>query len=141
MKNTDIFRSQRGFALVSALFVLVILALLGAAMVLMSGGHSHTPAAAIEGARAYQSARSGLEWGIHQALNDPGGTCSPSAGATTNFSLDNFDIQVTCQSTTFQEGGPTDHTIYHIVSESRTGTFGEHDYASRRMEARITDAP
>lgn len=137
MRNPALHKSQSGFALVSALFVLVVLALLGAAMVRMSGTHSNTPVSALQGARAYHAARSGMEWGIHQALNDD----TWCGNNIPDFSLGSFDIQVTCQSTTFQEGGSTDYTIYHIVSESRTGTFGEPGYSVRRMEARITDAP
>ncbi len=55
--------NQKGFTLVQAVFILVVLSLIGVAMVRLSGVQSSTSVLALQGARAYQAARSGLEWG------------------------------------------------------------------------------
>ena len=59
---------QSGFALVAAMFVIIIIALVIAAMMRMAGNQHGTNSLAIQQARAYQAARSGLEWGISSAL-------------------------------------------------------------------------
>ena len=53
--------------MVSALFVLVVLAALGAALAKISQRQQLGSAAEIDAARAYQSARAGLEWEIGRA--------------------------------------------------------------------------
>lgn len=59
---------QSGFAIVSAIFLLVVLAALGAFMVTFSGVQHVTQAQDIQGSRAYWAARSGIEWGVYQAV-------------------------------------------------------------------------
>ena len=53
----------RGFALPSALFLLVILAMLGAFMLAVSGMQHAAQAVDVSSSRAYQGARAGIEWG------------------------------------------------------------------------------
>lgn len=61
-------RRQCGFAIVSAIFLVVVLAALGAFMVTFSGVQHVTHAQDIQGSRAYWAARSGIEWGVYQAV-------------------------------------------------------------------------
>ena len=64
-----------GFALVTAIFVLVVLALLGAGMVALSTTQHVGQARDLLGTRAYFAARAGLEWGVYQV------TATASLGA------------------------------------------------------------
>ncbi len=64
-------RRARGFTLISALFLLVVLALLGLFIVRVAGLRSSDEALDVGGARAYQAAQAGIEWGLVQVL-DPG---------------------------------------------------------------------
>ena len=57
-----------GFTMVSALFVLVVLAALGAAMASLSVRQQLGSAAEIDAARGLHSARAGLEWAAFQVL-------------------------------------------------------------------------
>lgn len=61
--------ANRGFLIPSAVFLLVVLAGLAAFLVTISSGQHLGSALDVVGARAYQAARSGLEWGFFQALN------------------------------------------------------------------------
>lgn len=61
----------RGFTIVSALFVLVVLAALGAAILALSSSQHIGSALDIEGARAYQAARAGAEWALYQRIEAP----------------------------------------------------------------------
>ena len=76
--------SQRGFAIVSAIFIVVALAALGAFIATVSSTQHVGNALDIEGARGYQAARAGVEWGISNALagNCIGGNIGPLNGMT-----------------------------------------------------------
>jgi MSHA biogenesis protein MshP len=71
MAGGGLFKSagQRGFALVSAIFLLVVLAALGVAIVSFSTAQQTSSALDVMGARAYQAARAGIEWALYQRLN------------------------------------------------------------------------
>lgn len=62
---------QRGFAVVAALFILVVLASLSAYMLTISSSHHIGNALDIESSRALQAARAGMDWGIERAVNAP----------------------------------------------------------------------
>ena len=73
---------QPGFTIVSAIFLLVVLALLGAFIVNLSTTQNVTSAQDIQGSRAYHAARAGLEWGLYQVL-DPLNATVVAPGAPT----------------------------------------------------------
>lgn len=140
---------QRGFSLVTAIFLVVVLAIMGTYLVLSSGvGHS-TVAMGIQGARAYQAAQTGIEWAANRSL-DAGATvatcgAAPSTPITSNFALtsgalNGFNLSVTCQYTEHQERSVV-HQVYEIRSFAWQGVFGSLDYVSRSLQAIITNAP
>ncbi len=102
----------RGFAILSAIFILVVLAVLGAFILSISSQQQIGSALDVQGVRAYQAARVGIEWGLYQQLR------SGSCAASTSFSpaaatLAGFTITVTCVATADGSGGPT---VYAITS-------------------------
>lgn len=78
----------RGFAVVSAMFILVVLAALGAFILNISTNQQIGSALDLQGVRAYQAARSGLEWGMYQ-VESTGAPPLPAASAAYNFSYGN----------------------------------------------------
>ena len=127
--------SDSGFAMVSAIFLMVVLALLGGLMVTMSNTQQIGATRDVLGTRAYYAARAGLEWGLYQATQS--GACGtsalPGAVAATGFS-----VQVTCvDSGQFDEGGTPFH-VYQITSTASTGTPGNHDHAERQLQAIVS---
>ncbi len=129
---------ERGFALVAAIFLIVVLALLGTFIVRISGVQHHTVNIALLGARAFEAARTGIEWGAFQALDSA--SCGTNTLNLTEGGLDGFGVDVTCTSSTHTETGNT-YNVYLIDVEATAGTYGTPDYVSRRMQATITDAP
>lgn len=95
--------NTRGFTLVSALFVLVVLAALGATLAQVSLRQQLGSASEIEAARAFQAARAGLEWGAFQALRNPAPpAAAPACFGTTSFApagLTGFTVTVSCTRT------------------------------------------
>lgn len=71
-------RLARGFSLVTAIFLLVVLSALGAFMVIFTGLQQNTIQTDVLGVRAYYAARAGINWAMYQAL-DPDNTIAPGA--------------------------------------------------------------
>lgn len=130
---------QHGFSLVSALFLLVVLGALGAYMVGISGTQHFTTLHALQGARAYHAARSGVEWGIGDAINN--GNCATGT-ILSGGDLHGFRVQVDCTSTMHQETGIA-YNVYDITAFAQTNSpaFGQPGYAARTIGATVTDAP
>lgn len=140
-------RRESGFTLVTAIFIIVILATLVGYMVSITGVQSATSLLALQGARAAAAARSGIEWGIYEAFNHPVATCgaAPATPATNSFTLNetglrDFTVSVTCSYTNHTEQTVT-LPVYRIVVLAQHGTYGSPDYVSRQMEVSVSDAP
>jgi MSHA biogenesis protein MshP len=70
---------HKGFAIVSAIFIIVVLAALGGFIATVSTTQHVGSALDLQGARAYQAARAGTEWGIAQTTNPLFCTNNPSS--------------------------------------------------------------
>ncbi len=150
-------RCQSGFALVSAIFLLVVLAALGGFIVSIFTSQQQTSALDLQGERAYQAARAGIEWGAYQIAtpennnygltsgftNQYGGgacpnTCTcPGSPTTLNGlggSLANFTVAVTCSFSDHPEGSNTIR-VYQLTSTANAGgVVGNGDYVERRVD-------
>lgn len=137
---------QNGFSLVTAIFLLVILASIGAFMVTIGGTQRTTTVAAIQGARAFQAARSGIEAAIYSIINTSlpadritlcNNTIDPASFSPTAPDLNNFTVTLDCSTTNHSESG-TNVDIFSITSEARFGTYGGPDFVRRRITATIS---
>lgn len=125
-------RHQAGFALVSAIFLIVVLAALGAFMVTIGGVQHTTTSQAVLAARAYFGAKAGLDWGIHQVI--PAGVCPvPASFSPAGAGLNGITVNVNCTSPAAN--------VFYIQSTAQFGTFGTADFAQRRLEATVTNLP
>jgi len=133
---------QEGFSIVSAIFLMVILAALGAFMVSLSSTQHTASALDVQGARAYQAARAGIEWAAYQGIrNAPAFACA-TAGASTdaiNFAGDlaSFTTTVACVSAAHDEGGNTVR-VYSITSTARSGIAGSVHYTERVLTLTVS---
>lgn len=84
-------RFQRGFTLAAGVFLLVVLAALGAFVLQISTAQHVGAAYDIQGSRAYQAARAGIEWGAYEALRfgrcDAAGSSFSPGGSLSEFSV------------------------------------------------------
>jgi MSHA biogenesis protein MshP len=131
-------KALRGFAILSAIFILVVLAALGAFILSISSQQQIGSALDVQGVRAAQAARAGVEWGMYQvnAFGAPPEAASPTAynfsygnpatavgavsanlrscaNASGSFSVFGFTVTVTCSATADGSGGPT---VYSLTS-------------------------
>lgn len=129
------YLNQKGFTIVQAIFVLVVLGMLGAYMVTMSTVQQATSTQALMQARAYQAARAGLEWGIVKA---------PEGETGDSFVVDGTGckVEVTINSdpkNPYKEG-VDEFNIYHITANAAypdIGAIENPDFVSRRLAVTI----
>lgn len=131
-------RRQRGFSLVSAIFLLVVLAGLGVYAVRLNTMQQQTVTAGLRAAQAYQAARTGVQWGAYRALNASACAASTTLNLTEG-AANGFRVTVQCASRTHTEGAGTVH-VYQFDVKAEAGTYGGPDYVSRRLQTKITDA-
>jgi len=116
MKYTSAMRRNSGISLITAIFLLLVLAALATYIVSISTVQHTTSALDVLGSRAYQAARSGLEFGAFQAItnNSCAGTTQVAlGGALVDFS----PVTVLCTSSTHTEG-TTAKTFYQITARA-----------------------
>lgn len=79
-------KKQQGSALVIAIFVIIVMTLLGTALVRMLSTEAETVAYEVIGTRAFQAAQSGMQWQLQQVfpLGSSGVAC-PSATSIKSF--------------------------------------------------------
>lgn len=126
----------RGFGLVPALFLIVILAGLAAVGIRVASGQQQTATLALQSARALAAARAGIDWGAYRALH---GTCTNGTLTLNEGALLGFSVSVSCTATSFDEGAVTLHS-YVIDAIATAGQYGSPDYVSRRVRSTFTDA-
>lgn len=139
-------RQERGFALVAAIFIVVVLALLGIMMVTIGGMQRATATTAVRGTQAYYAARSGVEWAIWGAINNKDAVCgaAPSTPTTNTFTLavnglNGYTVTVVCSYTDHRERSDTYH-VFLVSSTATSGNFGDVDYVSRVIQTTVTNA-
>lgn len=114
-------RRARGFALILALFLIVSLAAIGAYLLSVSNVQIESGIKDEEGARAYQAARAGLDWGAYRVLRNA--TCP--VGTTTialPANLAGFYAEVTCTPFGPENEGGTPVNTYRIESTGCNAT-------------------
>lgn len=146
----------RGFAIVSAIFILVVLAALGAFVVSVTTNQQLGSAIDIQGVRAYQAARAGIEWGLYRVQSSNAfdyanpNTRSCPAAVTTFIpaapTLAGFTVTVTCTASADASGGRTIYLLTAtacnqptaIVPSQCPNTFNPRSsYIERRVSASL----
>lgn len=141
-------RREGGFAIVSAIFIIVALAALGVFVSVVTQAQHIGSALDLEGARAYQAARSGTEWGAWSVLQ-PGAACFVSP--TTLDKVNGISVTVSCGPGPAGDGVETGlGAIFSIAAvacnrpDAKGGCPGAADaanYVERRMTVLVERQP
>lgn len=124
--------SQKGITLIGAIFVLVIVSMLGTYLVKVAGVQRQSVVSNLLTARAYQAANAGLEWTLSRLINQN----SCVSNTVISETINGFTVQTSCSalpSGGYDEAG-TIINIYKISSHSELGTYGTNHYVSRELE-------
>jgi MSHA biogenesis protein MshP len=139
--------------MILALFLLVSLAGIGAFLLTISTLQQESITADEQGARAYQAARTGLDWATYQILQDPGGAftlaCNSGSAAqnlTLSGGLAGFHTEIACQgSGPFIEGAASVR-VYRVTATGcnrspclAPGTPGLPTYVDRQLQITLTN--
>lgn len=87
-------RSAAGFALAAAIYLIVILAALAGFIAVLATHEQAGTIADIQGVRAYQAARTGVEWGLYNFKR--ASACSASTTIAPGGVLAAFTVTVSC---------------------------------------------
>lgn len=141
-------RGAHGFVLMAALFLIVTFAAIGAYLVTVSTGQIEAATQDEQGARAYQAARTGIDWGAYQVLMNPAGafaatTCTtPAASQTLPLGTfggpgGSFQVVVSCTRTTETEAGNTVQ-VYIVTAtgcnQAPCTAAGDPTYVERQLQ-------
>lgn len=128
---------QHGFAAVSAVFLIVIIAALGAFMVTFSNTQQLTSAQDLQGSRAYWAARAGLEWGIGavSAVVNPAAITGSTCTTATPLTIGSFSVTVTCGVMSYSEAGATKYILQFRSVASTGGSAGSIGFIERSLSA------
>ncbi|HUN71492.1 MAG TPA: hypothetical protein VMU52_04215 [Steroidobacteraceae bacterium] len=138
---------QSGFSLVAAIFLIVVLAALGAFAVQVAMSQYQSSTSELLQARAQAAAQAGIEYEANLALHRVPASCL--AANTLNLTatagaLAGFVVKVACSSTTHQiytGGVPQNYTVYALAATASKGTYGAQDYVARTVTRNVTNAP
>jgi len=128
--------AMRGFSLVSAIFLMVVLVILGSSLVTISSIQHTTSAQMLQSMRANYAVRAGAEWAASQAGS---GAWCPVA-TTTSFTLpapvDGFTVDVSC---TRVDRTLDAATLQYFVVDvtASSGQYGGPDYVRRRLRTKV----
>jgi len=143
-------RIQRGFSLVSAIFLLVVIAALGTFAVTLSTAQHQSAALDVMGSRAYQASRAGIEWAAFQITQSSvpvvgsgvaaacqSGSAPPQPTLPAGTQLSAFSVNVACSAVPYVDG--TSGWIYQVSSVAATQGLaaGNPGYVERQMTAKI----
>ncbi|SHG64470.1 hypothetical protein [Massilia sp. CF038] len=148
--------NQSGMAAVAAIFILVILAGLAAYAVSISATQQTGIALDVQGSRALQVARSGMDWGIARVVSAPSafgtGNCQTgnarvdlSTGAGGDLAAYNgFTVSVECEPTPYTDGAAliSYRLIATACNEPNLGrcpntTSASADYVERQLSTQV----
>lgn len=137
---------QKGFSIVTAIFLLVVLSFLGVAMVTLSTTQHQSSAMDVMGSRAYQAARAGIEWAAYNVSVTGAGVQWPGCVANTGpgalgGTLAPFAVDVDCTAAAFSEGVTTIWVYDIIVTATTGGVPGDASYIERVVRVKLRGAP
>ena len=141
-------RRNAGVGLVTAIFLLVVLSGLAVALVGISSAQQSASALDVQGARAYQAARAGIEWALYQKLRNPAFVCNPAADTSfalpATSTLSGFVVTVHCEkvaappawaagSEAAQERNVITATSCNLAPAACPNRSNNRDYVERQM--------
>jgi MSHA biogenesis protein MshP len=133
---------QRGFSIVAALFLIVVLAAVGAFAVQIGASQQQSINLSMLSARAQLAANAGIEFASNRVIM--GNTCAAATTLSPQGALTGFTVRVTAvcagASTTITVNG-TPYRMYTFTSTATRGAFGNPDFVSRTVVRTVTNAP
>lgn len=136
-------RDQGGFTIASAIFLVLILSLLAAAIVTLATNQHATSAQDIQGSRAYWAARAAIDFGLYQVLDPENATagatnfvaCPATPLTVTLPAYADFTVQLTdCTATATYNDNGVNIVVYRLTAQASQGAgVGNPSYVERQV--------
>ena len=121
-------KKQSGVSIVTAIFLVVVLALMGVGMVSLLTTSQQSISQEITSAKAYMAGRSCLQWGMYQAVY------TANTGTHTNtFNNNTSGLFNTACSTTLTSITSDGLTFYNINATATFGSTAAPEFSQRQM--------
>lgn len=139
-------KRQAGVGLVTAIFLVVVISGLAAALVTIFTSQQASSGLDLQGTRAYQAARAGIEWGLFRQTRAASCVASTNFALPANTSLSGFTVTVTCTTVAGPAGDTTlNRTIIRATACNQPDgngvcgvTLGNNlDYVQRVVEVQL----
>jgi MSHA biogenesis protein MshP len=124
-------RSQKGIAIVSAVFLIVMLSTVALALVSISSSMHQSASLQIREARALNAARAGIEYAAYQEVAT--GLDSAACNSSTTLNLGGYLVTVFCAGTAHTVKGQ-EKDVYQLSAVATAGNWGTVGYVRRRVE-------
>jgi MSHA biogenesis protein MshP len=132
-------RRARGFSLVSAIFLMVVLVVLGVSIMTISSVQQTTTAQLLQSVRANYAARAGAQWASAQALGTwcPGPAYPMSTVFALPAPLAGFSLTVECTRSSHQLGSLPAKNYFVVEVTATSGNYGGPDYVRRQLRTKL----
>lgn len=139
ISHNKIRQIQQGFVLPMAIFLLVVLAGLGAYAANLSILTSASTIQDIVSTRAYFAARGGLEWAAMRVIAPGTTTMANCPTDAMPLTMNGFNVTVTCNAYSYTvAGGDQSVSVYEITSVASSGGAGSANYVERKMNVTLS---
>lgn len=132
--------TQGGFSLVSAVFLLVVVAMIAGYAVSLGTAQQGDATLALLARRADFAAQSGLDWAIARVINADACPGSGTSFTPSGPGLDSFTVGVACTSVTVTEGAVA-YPVYSLTVSATMGSESTEDFARRAVTAQVSGKP
>lgn len=131
---------QRGFSLVTAVFLIVVVAAIAAFMVTIGTTQRQTSTLSLLGAQAYFAAESGAEWATREVLAGDACFASPASFTLNGGASSGYAVSASCAATPVTEG-PDSYTVFTLLVTASRGSIASGDLVRRTIRTTVTNAP
>lgn len=122
---------QHGVTIVTAIFLVVVLSLMGLGMITLLTTSQQSVSQEITSAKTYMAGRSCLQWGMYQAVFSPGTATGTHTISFNDTNSGNFNAQCTVAFVSFTSDG---QTFYNLDITTSYGDTSSPEYSKRIMK-------
>lgn len=127
-----ISNTQKGFSLIGALFLLIVVGALLLVLARTIAVEDRESILSVLSNQAYFASRSGMEWSSVAALN---GSC----GVNTQ-TIEGFSVTTSCSATTNIDEGGTLYDVFTLTSTATKGSKATGTLVGRTLRGAVTNA-
>lgn len=130
-------QKQSGVSIVTAIFLIVVLSLMGAGMVSLLTTSQQSISQEYTSAKSYMAGRSCLQWGMYQAIY-----ATANGSYTNNFNNTNFNLFNTrCNTTEINIIDNDGLRFFNIESAAEFGNLQTPEYSQRTLRLQFQPSP